>query len=203
MKFVRNSYEIRTNFCEFRPVSSFCCCVVPCLFPHSQWTPCTLLPVCRSRSTRGRRTFGTTPGAGSSPGPDCPRSTASRPEAPVVDGPRGRPAVGVVRARGALDVLQGAAARPATVRGMRRMRWSSPCRPARTWAPPTPSPPWTGSPWPQGNRIRPGRSRCRPGLMGGTGISLPCGTWSWSPGGCGARSASPSPAPLWSWGDPS
>ena len=38
----------------------------------------------------------------------------------MVDGPRARPAVGAVRARGALDVLQGAAARPAPVRGMRR-----------------------------------------------------------------------------------
>ena len=59
----------------------------------------------------------------------------------MVDGPRARPAVGVVRARGALDALQGGTARPAPVRGMRRGRWSSPCRPARTWAPHTPSPP--------------------------------------------------------------
>ena len=36
--------------------------------------------------------------------------------------------------------------------------------------------------------------------MGGSGISLPCGTWSWSPGGCRTASASLSPAPLWSWG---
>ena len=145
MKFVRNSYEICTNFvgcfCEFHPISWFCCCVAPCLLPHSQLLPCTLLPVCRSRSTRGCRTCGTTTGAGTNPGPDCPRSTASRPEALVVDTPRARPAVGAVRARGALDVLQGPAAGLALVRGMRRARWSSPCRPARTWAPPTPSPP--------------------------------------------------------------
>ena len=42
------------------------------------------------------------------------------------------------------DALQGAAARPAPVRGMGRRlggRWSSPCRPARTWAAPTLTPP--------------------------------------------------------------
>ena len=81
----------------------------------------------------------------------------------MVDGPRARPAVSALRARGALDALQGATARPAPVRGLRRGRWSSPCRPARTWAPPTPSPPWTGSPSPPSSRIRPGRRRCRPG----------------------------------------
>ena len=31
----------------------------------------------------------------------------------------------------------------------------------------TDPPPWTGSPWPPGSRIRPGPSRCRPGPMGG------------------------------------
>ena len=36
--------------------------------------------------------------------------------------------------------------------------------------------------------------------MGGSGISVPCGTWSWSPGGCRAPSATPSRAPLWSGG---
>ena len=40
----------------------------------------------------------------------------------------------------------------------------------------------------------------RPGPMGGSGISVPCGTWCWSRGGCRAPSASPSPAPLWSGG---
>ena len=59
----------------------------------------------------------------------------------MVDGPRARLAVRAARARGALDVLQGAAARPAPVRGMHRARWSSPCRPATTWARPTTSPP--------------------------------------------------------------
>ena len=58
----------------------------------------------------------------------------------MVDGPRGRPAVSAVRARSALDALQGATARPAPVRGMRRGRWSSPCCPSRTWAPPTSTP---------------------------------------------------------------
>ena len=72
--------------------------------------------------------------------------------------------------------------------------------PRRVGRPPTTTPPWTGSPWPPGSRIRPGPSRCRPGPMGGSGISVPCGTWSWSPGGCRAPSASPSPAPLWSRG---
>ena len=32
--------------------------------------------------------------------------------------------------------------------------------------------------------------------MGGSGISLSCGTWSWSPGGCRAPSTSPSPCPI-------
>ena len=59
----------------------------------------------------------------------------------MVDGPRARPAVSALRARGALDALQGATARPAPVRGMPCGRWSSPCRPARTWAPPTSTPP--------------------------------------------------------------
>ena len=43
----------------------------------------------------------------------------------MVDGPRTRPAVGALRARGALDVLQGPAPRPTPVRGMARTRWSS------------------------------------------------------------------------------
>ena len=36
----------------------------------------------------------------------------------------------------------------------------------------------------------------------GNGISLPCGTWPWRPGGCKLPSASPSPPPLWSWAVP-
>ena len=98
-----------------------------CLLPHSQFVPCKLLPVCRCRSKCGCRTLGTTPSASTSPGPDCSRSTVSRAEAPVLDGPRARPAVRAVRARGTLDVLQGAAARP------RRMREHSPAL-ALTWA---------------------------------------------------------------------
>ena len=47
----------------------------------------------------------------------------------MVDGPRARPAAGAVRARAALDVLQGAAPRPAPVWGMRRASSTSPCRP--------------------------------------------------------------------------
>ena len=52
-----------------------------------------------------------------------------------------REAVRAVRARRALEVLQGPARRPAAVRGMHRARCSSPCRPATTWARPTTSPP--------------------------------------------------------------
>ena len=54
-----------------------------------------------------------------------------------VDGPPAMPAVSALRACGALDALQEATVRPAPVRGMPCGRWSSPCRPARTWPPPT------------------------------------------------------------------
>ena len=59
----------------------------------------------------------------------------------MVHGPRARPAVSARRARSALDALQRPTARLALVRGMPCGRWSSPCRPARTWAPPTSTPP--------------------------------------------------------------
>ena len=191
VKFVRISHEFRTNFSEFRPICSFCSCIASCPIPLSQFVPCTLPHICRSRSPRGRRILGATPSASTSPGPDCPRSTpsppkaavATSPQAPVVDGRRARPAVCAVRGRGALDVRE--AASPTPPRGMWRARWWCPCRPATSWATPTPTPPWTGSPWPPGSRIRPGPSRCRPGPMGGSGTSVPCGTWSWSPGGAG------------------
>ena len=76
---------------------------------------------------RGRLTFGTKAGADSRPDPVCrrPSKRVNWPEAPVVDGPRARPAVSAVRARGALDALHGATARLASVRGMPCGRWSS------------------------------------------------------------------------------
>ena len=66
---------------------------------------------------------------------------ATGPEAPVPDSPQARPVVRTVRARGPLDVRQVPAARPAPLRVMWRPRWSCPCRPATTWARPTPTPP--------------------------------------------------------------
>ena len=64
---------------------------------------------------------------------------ATSPQAPVVDGRRARRAVCATKGRGALDVRQ--AARPAPPRGMWRARWWCPCRPATSWATPTPTPP--------------------------------------------------------------
>ena len=66
---------------------------------------------------------------------------ATSPQAPVVDGRQARPAVCEARARGALDVRDAPAARPAAPRGMWRARWWCPCRPATTWASHTDPPP--------------------------------------------------------------
>ena len=213
MKFVRNSYEIRTNFVRISVnFVQFAPFALPLPRVHSPFLNFCLahLPTsaCRSRSPLGRRIFGTTPGASTSPSPDCLRSTPSPPKAPVapspqapaVDGHQARPAVCAVWGRSALGVRE--AARPAPPGGIWRARWWCPSRPATRWARPTPTPPWTGSPWPPGSRIPPGPSRCRPGRMGGSGTSVPCGTWSWSRGGCRAPSASPSSAPLCSGGGP-
>ena len=112
-----------------------------------------------------------------------------------MDGPPANPALGTVRARGALDVLQRPAARPALVRCMRRgvvvfMPSREDLGTAHT------EPPLDGVTLAPGSRIPPGRQRCRPGAMGGSGISPPCGTRSWCHEGCIAPSASPSLAPL-------
>ena len=69
---------------------------------------------------------------------------ATSPQASVVDGRQARPAVCGGRGRGALDVRE--AARPAPPQGMWRARWWCPCRPATSWATPTPTPPWTDHP---------------------------------------------------------
>ena len=93
VKFARNSYEFRTKFCELRPICSFYCCIAPSLLPLSPLVPCTFLPVCRSRSTRGRQTFDTTPGADSRPAP-CASSQARE-----QGGPRQRAWTGPERGR--------------------------------------------------------------------------------------------------------
>ena len=164
MNFVR----ISVNFVQFAPFAL----ALPRV--HSPFLNLCLahLPTsaCRSRSPLGRRIFGTTPSASTSPGPDCPRSTPSpltSLPAPAVDGHQARPAVCAVRGRSALGVRE--AARPAPPGGMWRARWWCPRRPATSWAKPTTTPPWTGSRWPPGSRIRPGPSRCRRGRMGGSG----------------------------------
>ena len=154
--------------------------------------PCTLPHICRSLSSRGRQIFGTTQSASTSPGPDCPRSTASRPQAPVatgpqapvVDGPRapggqGDPVQGGVGV-GLAQVVAGRHGHHQLARHMPRGGASLAAGACRTSRAP--------------------RALSRPGPMGRIGISLPCGTWSWSPEGCRAPSASLSLAPLWSRG---
>ena len=46
VKFVRNSYEFRTNFCEFHPICSFCSCIASCPLPLSQFVPGTPPHIC-------------------------------------------------------------------------------------------------------------------------------------------------------------
>ena len=199
--FVRISYEFHVNLREFRPICLFHRCIVASLLPLPPLVPCTLLSVCRSLFTARRRTSGTTPGGDSRRTSVCksPSRRERQPAAAVVDGPRARPTVSAVRPLCTRDAVQGAAARPPPVQSMGRQpcgRWSSPCRPARPWAPPTSAPPRPGSPSPPGSRIRPGRRRWCPGPTGGSGISLPSATRPWRPGGCRPTSVSPSPAPL-------
>ena len=93
---------------------SFCSCIASCPLPLSQFVVGTPPDICTSRSPPGRRIFGTTPSASTSPGPNCPRSppsppkapVATSPQAPAMDGRQARPAVCAVRGRSALDVQE-------------------------------------------------------------------------------------------------
>ena len=125
------------------------------------------------------------------PRPRLPEEHAEPPEGPGGDQPAGtgggRPPseAGSVRSEGSRRSGRSGGSKASTATG----------HVAREVVVPMPSrdelgdahtdPPLDRSPWPPGSRIRPGPSRCRPGPMGGRGISVPCGTWSWSPGGAG------------------
>ena len=162
-KFVPISYEFHANLCECRPICSFHRCIVPSLLPLPQLVPYTLCPVCRPRSTRGPRRSGTTPGGGSRRTIvcRCPARRASRPTAPGVDGPRARPPGSARKPPRARDALRG------PQRGQLGCGVIVPMPSREDLGTAHLNPPWPGSPWPPGSRIRPAwQQRVAPGPDG-------------------------------------